>query len=891
MASRTKVTRNSVRRSDDATAAGVTQIVAGPGISISPPGGTGVVTITATGVTGVSSVQLNSHAPQTGAVVLTGVVETISGDSFPALGPDAAGAFTIPLNAYVTSVTQNGTLLTKTVGAVSFTDVASAIAGAGIGVSSATGNVTISNTGVTSIVAGTNVTVSGATGAVTVNATAAGTGGTLNAANQVLFSNSTNTAYTTEVGSTTAGFSYITGTNRITFAGGASFRADATGTTDSAIFNARAGTLTATLTALSTIAYGPTAAGTTLGLNNASSTQSIGIQAGGAQIVYLIAARNASSSLILSSNEALVMQLTGHSNVVIGANAGNLTDQNPSSTLQVGANQTVVSASGALWDGMRVAGTVTYTGGTSITSSVVALATFVAPTITSGVGQTVATAATVYVAGPPVAGGSVGLTTTYSVLVGDGISRYTYALQALPTRTVATSGGTGADASNALVVKTGTVTLTGAVTQSELALFRVEQSTITSAAAPAITILASMIVDGPPLVGGTATSPVAYAAYFKGQGGSFNSRNRTVRVDEFLQVFPGTGSVGSIFHVIKGSGTGILEAYGTNGTDGGEVRVNSPNALSTGTVGSTGTRFSVGCTASTAWVTSADVFTKGNSYFASGTLTFTSPAASTQANLQSTVYFDQTTYTAASSTPIITSASTVTIAGPPIADGTLVITNGYSLNVLAGASLFTPTMTVASAAGSVWDGFVVGAGTLTLSGAVHVTTDVAQTRFKQPTISTSAVVDIAATVTIDNAPVGGTITQKLSFYVKAGASLVASLTVSGQFVQTPVLLTDAATIAVDASLGNIFNVAITANRTMGAPSNPVAGQMILFRIKQDATGSRTITWNAIYHFTTTNPSPTLSTTANITDEVAFRYNTFLNGGSAWVCEGVNLGAT
>jgi hypothetical protein len=49
--------------------------------------------------------------------------------------------------------------------------VTSIIAGGGIGVSSATGAVTISNTGVTGIVAGSNITVNGTTGAVTINAT------------------------------------------------------------------------------------------------------------------------------------------------------------------------------------------------------------------------------------------------------------------------------------------------------------------------------------------------------------------------------------------------------------------------------------------------------------------------------------------------------------------------------------------------------------------------------------------------------------------------------------------------------------------------------------------------------------------------------------------------
>ena len=60
--------------------------------------------------------------------------------------------------------------------------VDSVIAGAGISVSSATGNVTIGNTGVTSLVAGSNISISGATGAVTISTSASNVdgAGTLN---------------------------------------------------------------------------------------------------------------------------------------------------------------------------------------------------------------------------------------------------------------------------------------------------------------------------------------------------------------------------------------------------------------------------------------------------------------------------------------------------------------------------------------------------------------------------------------------------------------------------------------------------------------------------------------------------------------------------------------
>lgn len=88
-----------------------------------------------------------------------------------------------------------------------------------------------------------------------------------------------------------------------------------------------------------------------------------------------------------------------------------------------------------------------------------------------------------------------------------------------------------------------------------------------------------------------------------------------------------------------------------------------------------------------------------------------------------------------------------------------------------------------------------------------------------------------------------------------------------------VSLTDGATISVDASLGREFTVTLGGNRTMAAPTNPSDGQTILFRIRQDATGSRTITWNAIYSLgTDIDTMPTLSTAANAVDYIGFIYD-------------------
>ena len=87
-------------------------------------------------------------------------------------------------------------------------------------------------------------------------------------------------------------------------------------------------------------------------------------------------------------------------------------------------------------------------------------------------------------------------------------------------------------------------------------------------------------------------------------------------------------------------------------------------------------------------------------------------------------------------------------------------------------------------------------------------------------------------------------------------------------------LTDAATIAWDMNAGNIAKVTIAANRTMGAPSNLKVGTTVL-EVVQDATGSRLITWNAVFKWSA-GAVPVLSTAANAKDVLSF------------YCDGTNL---
>ena len=114
------------------------------------------------------------------------------------------------------------------------------------------------------------------------------------------------------------------------------------------------------------------------------------------------------------------------------------------------------------------------------------------------------------------------------------------------------------------------------------------------------------------------------------------------------------------------------------------------------------------------------------------------------------------------------------------------------------------------------------------------------------------------------------------------------ITLGNAYIPKQITLTDASTIATDASLGNVFDVSIGASRTMGAPTNPVNGQVITYRINQGGSGSFTITWNAIFHWTTTVAQPTLTTTAGHTDTISFRYD---SGLTAWTAQSVNLNAS
>lgn len=90
---------------------------------------------------------------------------------------------------------------------------------------------------------------------------------------------------------------------------------------------------------------------------------------------------------------------------------------------------------------------------------------------------------------------------------------------------------------------------------------------------------------------------------------------------------------------------------------------------------------------------------------------------------------------------------------------------------------------------------------------------------------------------------------------------------------TPVTLTDASTIATDASLSNHFRVTLGGNRTLGNPTNPTDGQRVVWELIQDGTGSRTITLSSAFALGTDITAVTLTTTLNKRDFLGAIYNT------------------
>ena len=97
----------------------------------------------------------------------------------------------------------------------------------------------------------------------------------------------------------------------------------------------------------------------------------------------------------------------------------------------------------------------------------------------------------------------------------------------------------------------------------------------------------------------------------------------------------------------------------------------------------------------------------------------------------------------------------------------------------------------------------------------------------------------------------------------------AKLAVVGTGYSPTITITDGATLNWDTSLGQVAQVTLGGNRTFAAPTNLVNGGFYSLLIIQDGTGSRTISWNAVFDFAG-GTAPTLSTAAGSKDLITWR---------------------
>lgn len=102
--------------------------------------------------------------------------------------------------------------------------------------------------------------------------------------------------------------------------------------------------------------------------------------------------------------------------------------------------------------------------------------------------------------------------------------------------------------------------------------------------------------------------------------------------------------------------------------------------------------------------------------------------------------------------------------------------------------------------------------------------------------------------------------------VNTGTDTARAVTAASLY--TTQTLTDAASIDWDLSLGAMATVTLTDNRALANPTNLVNGASYILIVKQDGTGSRTLSFGSTYKFPD-GTDPTLTTGANAVDIIAF----------------------
>ena len=224
---------------------------------------------------------------------------------------------------------------------------------------------------------------------------------------------------------------------------------------------------------------------------------------------------------------------------------------------------------------------------------------------------------------------------------------------------------------------------------------------------------------------------------------------------------------------------------------------------------------------------------------------------------------------------LITTGDTGTVTSTMILDGTIAnadisATAEIAVSKLANGTARQLLQTDAGGTGVEFTSNVDVPGTLDVTGAA--TFDSTARFIGNVTVDGSIIFEGATADDYELTLSAADPTADVTVTIPASTTTLAGLAVTQSFTKaqrgTPVALTDAATIAVDLSLGNNFTVTLAGNRTLGAPTNVTAGQSGVIVVTQDGTGSRTLAYNSVYKFAG-GTAPTLTTTASAVDVLAY----------------------
>jgi len=185
----------------------------------------------------------------------------------------------------------------------------------------------------------------------------------------------------------------------------------------------------------------------------------------------------------------------------------------------------------------------------------------------------------------------------------------------------------------------------------------------------------------------------------------------------------------------------------------------------------------------------------------------------------------------------------------------------------------------------------VGMGTVTLTGTETLTNKtLTSPKINEDVVCSSTATELnlldgctSTTTELNYNDLATLGTSAASKVLSADSNNLTKITGAAYFEEDT--LTFDATQDWDVRASPVAKVTLTANVIFDAPSNPTTGQFISILCIQDAGGSNTIGWNAVFEFAA-DTAPTATTTGDQGDLFSFRYN-----GAKWLEVGRTLNLT